>query len=59
MTTRQRLNLIGFLACLIAGIFASFELRGTEVGLAQLLSIFFSGVGGGVLLMVFIREIKK
>lgn len=59
MTIRQRLNLIGFLACLIAGIFASFELGGTEVGLAQLLSIFFSGVCGGVLLMVFIREIKK
>lgn len=59
MTVRQRLNLIGFLACLVAGIFASFELEGTEAGLAQLLAIFFSGVGGGVLLMVFIREIKK
>ena len=59
MTIRQRLNIIALLACLIVGIFTSFELRGKEVGLAQLLSIFFSGVGGGALLVVFIREIKK
>lgn len=59
MTIRQRLNFIALLACLIVGIFTSFELMGKEAGLAQLLSIFFSGVGGGALLTVFIREIKK
>jgi hypothetical protein len=59
MKMRQRLNFIALLACLVVGMFTSFELRGKEVGLAQLLSIFFSGVGGGALLVVFIREIKK
>jgi len=59
MIIRQRFNLIALLACLIGGIFAIFELRGTEASLAKLLSLFFSGVCGGALLAIFIRGLKK
>lgn len=41
MNIRKSLNIIGFIACLIVGIFTSIELSGTEVGLVVLLSIFF------------------
>lgn len=59
MNFKRRINLISFLACMIAGIFAAIDLKGTEVGLGQLLAIFFSGFGGGALLVVFIRGFKK
>ena len=59
MIIRQRLNFISLLACMIAGIYTSFDLRGTRAGMAQLLTIFFTGVCGGALLVVFIRGFKK
>ncbi len=59
MTFRRRLNLIALLACFIAGIFTCFQLRDSTVGLAQLLAVFFSGVGGGAFLVVFVRGTKR
>lgn len=59
MTIRQRLNLIGLLACLIGGIVVILEVKGTEVSLAPLLTIFFTGVCVGALLTDFIRGFRK
>jgi hypothetical protein len=56
MTRRRKISLGGLILCIVAGFFSSVYVIGSEARLVQVLTIFFSGFGGGASLVAFIKK---
>ncbi len=56
MTSKQRLSLIGTALFVFAGIVGGITMVGQNAGLAQVLTVFFSGMGAGATLVAGLRK---
>ena len=56
MSSKQRVTLIGTALCIFAGIVAGITMVGQAAGLAQVLTVFFSGMGAGATLVSALRK---
>ena len=59
MNRKKSLTLVGIILTLIAGLVSGLDMIGEKATLARILIVFFSGMGGGVGLMKFIRSKKE
>ena len=56
MTGKQRVTLIGTALFIFAGIVGGITMVGQNAGLAQVLTVFFSGMGAGATLVSALRK---
>lgn len=56
MTSKQRLSLIGTALFIFAGIIGGITMVGQNAGLAQVMTVFFSGMGAGATLVAGLRR---
>ena len=58
MRVRTRISIVGILVSIIAALLSAMLATGSEVRLAFVLAVFFSGFAGGASLMSIISDIR-
>ena len=56
MKGRRRIALAGLVICIAAGLISAVDVIGSEARLVHVLTIFFSGFGGGASLVAFLKK---